>query len=211
MAIMIFGMRLSNPAHVVSMAQADIVPLMNLQEQRISNNAERYEWPNLRMEPVRNTPEYNDKAHDFISQISSDPRRVFAIDAPQLYTPEANLSGFPVPTTTAALTGAETQVAITFPQNITQANVDGFKKRFFTFSGHRKLYLLNRLGVSAGGRSGTMTFTPNAQAAVASGETINFINPKAQVALANGLPPTLETFADGPWHITIDLVELWIR
>ena len=210
MALEMFGLRIVHPVQIVANVQSDIVRLMNLQEQRLSNNAERWELPNLILEPIA---QGDAKAHGFITQIMGDPRRIYSVDAPQFY----NDSGTSQPSadTTAALTGAETTVAISFgssaSDNLDADDVNGIARRFFTFGNHDKLYLLANLGVAAGARAGTMTFTPNAQHEVPSGTSVNFATPKIKVALAQGLPPSVRTQENGFWNLSLDLVEQWLE
>ena len=200
-----FGLEIAHSVKLVPLSQVDVAQRRNLGFSRISNNSERWDLPNVQFRPL---PQDDPRVHGFLSQTMKSSLRVFDVDAPQHHN-MASLAGFPTPATTEALTGSELGVNIAFTANLTQAQADGFARRYFTFSGHRKLYLLDSLGVVAGSRSGRMTFLPNCQAEVESGETINFVNPKIRVAFAEGLPPDIQTTDRGFWRIAVDLEESW--
>ena len=199
------GLTVNHPFEIIPLSHIELVEKNNLQFQWIGNNAERWEIPNLELQPVLRG---DAKFHAFQTQIMKNPLRTYTIDAWQIHN-NLPVTGFPSPSTTAELSGAETEVAIQFSANISAVRVAGFARRFFTFGNHKKLYLLENLGVSAGGRSGTMTFVPNAQAAVASGTVVNFINPKVTWALQQGFPPRTRTTQNGLWQTSLDLVEIW--
>ena len=207
MALELFGMRVVHPATIAPVAQADIVELLNMQTQAISNNSERWDWPNLTLE---NVVQGDMKVHAFLAELMASPRRVYEVDALQLFNPGELPASAVNPATTEDLTGGETEVAISFANNLTQAQADGFARRFFTFSTHKKLYMVSDLGVPVGSRIGTMEFVPNAQAVADSGATVNFLTPKASVMLTRGLPPSIATNREGFWQISADWREQWI-
>lgn len=199
----VFGLEVQHSATIVSESQLDTIETLGKSFQRISNGGARWEFPGIILDP---RPQNDPLAHQLMVQLSKNPRQVYVVPAMQFYN-QTNLAGFPSPKTTAALSGQEVSVAIAFTSNLTQAQADGFKQRFFTFSGHRKLYLLDSLGIAAGARAGTMTFTHPAQAQVEIGETINFIDPMVSVMFPPGSPPTMRTTPDGMWEISLDMVE----
>lgn len=206
MALEIFGLTVQHPVQLASMSQVDSVKLLNQQKQRISNNAEYWIWEDIILKPVQpNDP----RAHALMMSLLKNPRRVYEVDALQIYN-SADGASLPSATTTAALTGGELSVAVSFAANLTQTQKDGLARRFFTFSGHKKLYCVDVLNVAVGARTGTLTFGPNCQADVDSGETVNFASPKAQMALLNGEPAKTGTIPDGPWEISLNMEEAWL-
>ena len=202
-----FGLVIVHPSKAVLVSHIDRVELRGGGEQRLATGEAWYEYPNLTFAPLAQD---DPLAGAFQDQIESEPTRIFHVEAPQFHS-NHDVTGFPAPKTTESLSGLETSVRITFPANLSQAQVNGFDQRFFTFSGHKKLYKVKRggLGVSAGGRSGTLRFVPNVQHQVSSGETLNLVNPKVMVGLAQGLPPDYGTDRRGHWRISLDLKEIW--
>lgn len=169
-----------------------------------ANQCQRWEFHNLVMENVT-----DEEAGNFDCQVRSSPVGVYSIDALQFFNNQT-IIGFPLPKTQLSLTGGETEIQIEFPANLTATHVAGFEDKFFTFSGHKKLYWLIKLGVDVGSRRGKMTFSPNAHYEVVVGETINFINPKMQVAIPYGRQPLSHRISKDNWRIAVDLGEYWI-
>lgn len=206
MALQLFGLDVAHPVVVASMSHVDSVQLLNQQKQRLSNNAEYWIWQDVLLRPVLQD---DARAHAVMAQLLQNPRRVYEADALQIYN-TASGSALPQATATEALNGGQLSVDISFPANLTQAQVDGLARRFFTFSGHRKLYCVNTLGVAVGARAGNLKFIPNLQADVESGETLNFASPKAQMALMDGEPAKTMTTPNGFWEISLNLEEAWL-
>lgn len=206
MAMQLFGLDIQHPVQVASMSHVDAVRLLNQQQQRISNNAEYWIWTDILLRPITQD---DVRAHAVMVQLLQNPRRVYEVPALQIYN-DAVLTGFPSATTSGAAEGGDLTIGISFAANLTQAQANGFARRFFTFSGHRKLYCVNSLGIAAGSRSGNLRFVPNLQADVASGETVNFATPNAMMALINGEPAKTMTKPDGFWEISMNMEEAWL-
>ena len=168
-----------------------------------SNQCQRWEFHNLIMENVT-----DEEVANFEWQMRSSPVGVYLIDALQFFNNQT-ITDFPSPKTQLPLSGGETEVSIEFPTNITSTHVKGFEDKFFTFSGHKKLYWLTKLDVEVGARTGKMTFSPNAHYEVSAGETINCINPNMQVVIPYGKQPLIQRFSKDNWRIAADFDEYW--
>lgn len=184
----LFGVKLTHRVKIVS---------------RFSGEFQRWEFHNLIIENLTNREVAN------LHSLISNSTKVHSVDALQFYNNQA-ITDIPLPITQSPLLRGGLNVNIEFPVNISANHVTGFAGRFFTFRGHKKLYLLTDLGVDEGARTGKMKFVPNAQAEVETGDTINFVNPQMMIGLADGRSPPIIKHSKDNFTVPVGfLVELW--
>ena len=200
----LFGLRVEPGLEMQGHSTATTVRTLGGTEIRSSTNGEWWVWPEITLE---RRPPGDPLTGAALAQLMANPSRVYELEAFQLEN-GTDMTGYPSPKATAALTGGELSLPIEFSANITTAQAPAYLNRLFTIGDHKKLYWCSELGIAGGAKAGTMKFFPNAQHQVSIGETLNFINPKVRVALAPGFHPGIMVDADGMREIKIALQEV---